>query len=494
VPEIDIDYAAPPTIWRFMESDAPVRALIGPFGSGKSSACVVELFRRAVQQARGPDGLRRTRFTVVRNTYPELRDTTRKTFEEWIPAELGVWRERDFAFDIEFNDVRSEILFRALDRPDDIKKLMSLELTGAWINEAREVPRAVFEVLEGRVGRYPSVARGGCTWSGVFCDSNPWARNHWGYMLFSQGKVIGSDGKAIMIPESARAKYALFEQPGGRSPEAENVEHLPAGYYDRLAIGKDSDWITSYVDGGYPEASEGSIWGAAIAELEERGGLAEFTHETDGVFTVWDLGISDSTAIWFFRYGPGRVPHVVDYYEEHGQALSHYFDVLDSRGYRYEKHFIPHDARARTLVTGSTVEEQLVEHWGRRAVAIVPGLSLLDGVQAGRWLLEQEGLRIHPRCEAGIEALRAYHYRWDDDAKVYSRQPEHDWSSHAADAWRYLAIVVRPVERLTRPKPTVDPHDGSALRLRARSTRPIEVMRPTLDDLFRDQERQRRRI
>jgi hypothetical protein len=476
--DLDVAYAAPLTIGRFLGSDAPVRALLGPFGSGKSSGCVMELFRRASQQAPGPDGKRRTRFAVIRNTYPQLRDTTRKTFEQWVPSELGTWHEQAFRFDLSYRDVKCEVLFRALDRPADIKNLLSLELTGAWINEAREIPRAVFDVLQARVGRYPSRAQGGCTWAGVWLDSNPWAKNHWGYKLFSTTRPAG---------------HELFRQPSGRAIDAENVENLPAGYYARIMAGKDSDWVKSYVDGDYPDADEGSIWGAQIEALSERGGLAAFDHPLDGVFTSWDLGITDATAIWFWRLGAGRLPEVIDYYEEHGQPLSHYVDVLNGKGYEYVKHWIPHDARAHTLVTGASVQEALGQAFGRSFVAITPGLSLLDGIQAGRWLLEQP-IRIHPRCEQGIECLRSYHYWWDDDAKVYSRQPEHDFASHGADAWRYLAVVCRETERLTRPKPLVDPHEGSNLRLKAGPQKRIVLERPTLDQLLKDRERERRRI
>jgi hypothetical protein len=160
-------YEAPATIRQFMASDAFVRLLAGPIGSGKSSGCIAELISRACHQAPGRDGIRRTRWAIIRNTYPELRDTTRKTFEQWVDGRLGQWREQEFSFTMRFQDVEAEILFRALDRPEDIKKLLSLELTGAWINEAREVPKAVFDSLTGRVGRFPAKMDGGATWSGI---------------------------------------------------------------------------------------------------------------------------------------------------------------------------------------------------------------------------------------------------------------------------------------------------------------------------------------
>ena len=96
-----IDYRPPPTVRRFMRSSAFVRACVGPLGSGKSSGCVMEILRRATQQAPSPDGVRHTRFAVIRNTQPQLKDTTRKTFEQWIPPDIGRWHEQEFTFEID---------------------------------------------------------------------------------------------------------------------------------------------------------------------------------------------------------------------------------------------------------------------------------------------------------------------------------------------------------------------------------------------------------
>jgi hypothetical protein len=457
----NVRYDAPPTVSRFLDSDAFVRCVVGPVGSGKSSGCVMEIVRRAMEQQPGPDGIRRTRFAVIRNTYGQLRDTTRKTFEQWVPDALGKWHEQSFTFEMRFGDVHCEVLFRALDRPEDVKKLLSLELTGAYINEAREVPKSVLDVLQTRVGRFPSKIQGGATWFGVWMDTNPWHTGHWGYRLFSESKPDG---------------FALFEQPGGREPHAENVENLPAGYYDRLCQGKDSEWVEEYVDSQYPRADRGSVYGHLFASLKDRGGVAAFEHPNDGVFTSWDLGISDSTAIWFWRLGQGL--DVVDHYEAHGEPLSHFMNVVDARGYQYVKHWLPHDARARSLQTGVSVLDQALQRWPGK-VAIAPGLDLVDGISATRWMLEQPTTRFHTRCSSitgpsdidGLEALRAYRYEYDEERKVYKKTPLHDWSSHTSDAARYMSLVVRHSELMVRPDEKPKAHN-------------FEPTRKTLDDVF----------
>jgi hypothetical protein len=128
-------------------------------------------------------------------------------------------------------------------------------------------------------------------------------------------------------------------------------------------------------------------------------------------------------------------------------------DEVDSRPWRCLAHFLPHDARAKTLVTGSSVLEEAVGRWGQSRVRITPSLSLADGIQAGRWLLQQPSTRFHSRTLEGLEALRAYHFEWDEDSKAYSRKPAHDWSSHSADAFRYVAVARRMAEGLTPKAP-----------------------------------------
>lgn len=239
---IVIAYNAPPVISAFLQSDARIRQLMGPFGSGKSTGCVIEILLRGMAQAPGPDGIRRTRWAAVRNTYPELRDTTKRTFEDWVPQEMRVWSAEENTYIVAFNDVYIEVLFRALDRPEDVKKLLSLELTGAWVNESREVPRAIVDGLDGRVGRFPSVRNGGCTWRGVIMDTNPPDDDHWIYRLFEE---------QVLNDIKVAAKYKIFKQPSGMSAEAENREHLDPGYYENLLIGKDPQWVEAFVHGRY---------------------------------------------------------------------------------------------------------------------------------------------------------------------------------------------------------------------------------------------------
>ncbi len=234
---------AGPVVQSFMESEAFVRGIMGPIGSGKSTACVTEILKRAACQKKGPDGKRHTRWCIIRNSYPELKSTTIKTWAEWCPLEHGKTNfDSPIVHHIKTSELDMEVLFLALDREEDVRKLLSLELTGAWINEAREVPKAIVDALTGRVGRYPSMNMGGASWSGIMMDTNPPDNESWWYK-FSEHEV----------PEG----WEFYRQPGGRDPNAENIKNLPKDYYKKLIPGKDADWVKVYVDGDYGFLTEG---------------------------------------------------------------------------------------------------------------------------------------------------------------------------------------------------------------------------------------------
>ena len=213
-------------------------------------------------------------------------------------------------------------------------------------------------------------------------------------------------------------------------------------------------------------ANVGSVYGELVEALDKGGAIVEFgDYDRARSFTTWDLGgagaSGDATCFWLWSVR-GDACDLVDYYEHHGKPLSHYLDEVELRerahGLKCVRHWFPHDARAKSLVTGASVLEQVGGRWGPDRIGIYPEVSFLDGVQAARWLL-QRSVRIHPRCGEGLEALKSYHYGWNDDRKVFSSTPVHDWSSHAADAFRGVACVVRFAERVTRPaeKATIPP-------------------------------------
>ena len=270
------NYKPSPTLNKFHLDNSFVRGVMGPLGSGKSVGCAIEILKRACQQEPDSDGIRRTRCAVTRNTDRQLRDTTFKTLIDWMPlGQAGHFVDKTFTYFIgcdknyrpgliqlpDGTAVVCEILFRALDRPDQVRNLLSMELTFAWMNEFREMPFDVFRALTGRVGRFPSK---NCTWAGIWMDSNPpGVESRW-YSYFEEY----NEDYALKLEEEFNMKMdrpILFKQPSGLAPDAENIMNLKDGrgyYLKMLADGRDEAWTNVHVHGKYGFVADGrSVYG-----------------------------------------------------------------------------------------------------------------------------------------------------------------------------------------------------------------------------------------
>jgi len=233
---MQLHYKAPSIVGEFLRSNAETRVIMGPQGSGKSSGSCIETFRRSVAEAPDAEGIRRSKWVVVRNTMPMLRDTTIPTFLDWFPhGTLGVWRQTDKEYHFKFNDVESVVLFRALDDRDDVAKLLSAEYTGCYFNEFREIDPVIYEAMTKRIGRYPSLKNGpGPSWWGIWADTNPPQVGSWLHK---------------MMEKEIENTWDVFKQPSGRSPLAENIAHLRKGYYD--VAGLSPEYVRVMIDGEY---------------------------------------------------------------------------------------------------------------------------------------------------------------------------------------------------------------------------------------------------
>ena len=196
----------------------------------------------------------------------------------------------------------------------------------------------------------------------------------------------------------------------------------------------------------------GAYYGSDIARAEREGRVGMFPLDPLlPVHTAWDLGIGDSTAIWLWQAAPDGL-RVIGHIEDHGKALPHYVGELSALGYRYGLDFVPHDAKARELGTGRTRVETLIG-LGRKP-QLVPAHTVEDGINALRVMFP----RIRFDAEAtkhGLEALRQYRTDFDEKTKAFKNTPRHDWTSHSADAARYMAIAYR--DMVAPPKPIKKP-------------------------------------
>jgi len=246
---LDISYTPPLTGESFMNSDKKMRVLMGPVGSGKSVTCSFEIIRRASMQKPDATGKRRTRAAVVRETARQLQDTVIKTFLDWFPPGVcGRYMRTTKTYFFEVGDVECEIMFRALDDADDVANLNSLELSFAWFNECRDIHPDIVDAMSKRIGRFPSSKDGGPTWYGMWGDTNPPTMDTWWYYQMEQ--IDPKDG----VGHNDNG-WDVFKQPSGRSAFAENVEHLPDGYYDTQ--GRSEEYIRVFIDGDYGLSSAG---------------------------------------------------------------------------------------------------------------------------------------------------------------------------------------------------------------------------------------------
>ncbi len=242
------NWADVPVLRDMFYSNKRHQFVIGPFGSGKSSAMVAKTLKYASEQYPSPDGIRRTRCAIIRNSYPQLKDTTIRTVKFWLPeGRFGdgenLWKEVEHNYYIRtFPGIELELMFRALDRPDHVANLLSMELTFAWLNEFREIAKDIYEAIDGRIGRYPSKQEGGCKWYGILGDSNPPSNKSYWFNLFEKNK-----------PDNMK----VWKQPSGLSSKAENINNLPKNYYINLAKGKDQLFVDVYIHGKYGYIREG---------------------------------------------------------------------------------------------------------------------------------------------------------------------------------------------------------------------------------------------
>ena len=244
---------------------------------------------------------------------------------------------------------------------------------------------------------------------------------------------------------------------------AEELREYIATYGEDLGIAMyEQEYMCSF-----NAAVPGAYYGAEIAKMERDGRIGVYPHHPGyPVYTAWDLGFSDDTAIWFFQVIGERV-RIIDYYYASGVGIAHYAGQLIGReveltisthrvaaekgaeipsaahrkAYRYQLHYLPPDAKARRVESsGKSMQDQLGAVVGIGSTRVLRQESLETGIQAVRAMLPNTDID-HERCEEGIEAVRQYRRKWDEDRQTFSKLPEHDWTSHPADALRYLAMA-----------------------------------------------------
>ena len=435
----EVVYRPSKTCKEFHKSDAFVRLIIGPIGSGKSVASCWEIFRKAIKQEPFR-GVRRSRWVIVRNTYRELIDTTINTYNDWF-SDIGYWRKMDMKHVVEMDledgtRAEYEVLFRALDKPDDIKKLLSLELTGGFLNEAREIPKQVLDMLVGRVGRYPSKMQGGASWWGVILDTNPPDSDHWIVTLFEEN-----------LPED----YAVFHQPSGLAKDAENVHNLPNRYYERMSLGKDPEWIKVYVHGQYGFVTDGI---PVMPEFHQHVHVAKERLEFDSRYsdnTLYigvDFGRTPAAA---FGQEIGGQMQVIDELVTFGIGATAFSKLLKER-------IKGHYPGANIIATGDPAGDNPGEQIDETCIEILQNAGIpIDAAYTNNFTIRRESVSIpltslnmqgepnlivSPNCTNLIKGMNGgYKYkRMQVSGEKYMNKPDKNKYSHICEAVQYMML------------------------------------------------------
>lgn len=206
--------------------------------------------------------------------------------------------------------------------------------------------------------------------------------------------------------------------------------------------GMPEDMIQQEYFCNFSRGQEGSYYGRQMEDLRKKGRICNVEPDPAvPVRTYWDLGIGDSTAIWFAQFVAKEI-HLINYYENSGEGLAHYSRIVDEyrreTGCVYDLHMAPHDIQARELTTGKTRLET-----ARRlglSFRVAPKLSLESGIESVRMLLSRCWFD-EKRCDHGIKCLENYRKEYNEKFRVYGDKPKHDYSSHGADAFRALAVT-----------------------------------------------------
>ncbi len=424
MPTVDLGYRPRDQFIPFHERRERWACLVAHRRAGKTVACVADLIDAALRCDKPSP-----RFAYIAPLFVQAKDVAWgyvKRMTRDIPG--TAFNEAELRVDLPGD--RRIRLYGA----DNYDRLRGIYLDGVILDEYADMPPAAW----GAVIRPALADRQG--WA-VFIGT-PKGRNAF-WDVYERSKA-DSDWYSAVLRASETGLLAQSEL------DAARAEMTPEQYQGEFECSFDA-------------AILGSFYGKELADLDKQGRIADVPYDPAvSVYTAWDLGIGDATAIWFFQV-VGPELHVIDHYEAHGHGLQHYAAVLQSKPYKYAKHYVPHDAMARDLGTGRTRVETLKELTGAFPNVLRQN-DVMDGINALRVSMPRSRWDA-VRCREGIEALRQYRTEYDEKLKTFKDRPRHDWTSHTADAARYMAMAWRELRAdPVAPKPVYDfiaKQDGS---------------------------------
>ena len=458
-----INYEPSPTGLSFhQDTDSFVRLILGPVGGGKTTMCCLEMFFAALRQEPDENGVRKMRWLVIRQSYPELKSTVIQTFEAWfgdmcrtvydVPIRSNIKRPLPDGTTLDL-----QVWFIAMEDASSMKKLRSLEVTGAYISEASELSESVLMMLRTRVGRYPkkNEATGyGPTWRGIIMESNPPPVKSWMYRLFEtdrpeRHRLYKQPPALLYDAEESEAAGKDIYHP---NPDAENVKYLDGGYdyYYRQIDGATREFVNVYVLGQYGTSFDGKpVFPQFSPHLHVARDPLEVVRSSP-VIAGMDFGLQP--AVVFTQMTPSGEVHVVD-------ELAPQDVILDEM---LEEHILP-KVQAKffgmsLMVIGDpaglsrSAQSKLSSFETLRTYGIAARPAPTNDIQprveaVAHFLKRTSGLLINPSCEDLITAMSGgYRYakrRSTSFESEYHDRPEKNKHSHIVDALQYAMLYHR---------------------------------------------------
>lgn len=438
----ELQYEPSPSVAGFLIDDAFIPLIVGPVGSTKTTAGIMKVAYHASRMAAGKDGIRRSRAVWVRNTREQLRDTSIPDVLGWFPdPEFGTYLKTEYKFTLRFDDVVCEVLFRGLDDSDDVKRLLSLQVSFGIIEEFREINPEIFKMLQGRLGRYPSKRDNGV---GCVTDTGENNAHLWG---MSNPPDMDTFWERFLSEPPPNA--SVYIQPSGLSPDADWLEFLPDGYYDNLAVGKAQEWIDIYIHSKFGASLAGRPVHTSFnpAFHVAAGPLTPIRSNAHPIVIGFDFGLNPTATIGQFD-ARGRLL-VFDCLTSDGMGLLQFINLklkpLLAAKYAGQSIIIVGDpAGAQRAQTDEKSCFDILRANGfavrpASTNSIVARVAAVDGF-LGRQVDGGPALLIDPAAKVIIDALRGgYRYKTKKSGE-HELTPEKNAHSHPADSCQYLCL------------------------------------------------------
>ena len=299
----------------------------------------------------------------------------------------------------------------------------------------------------------------GLGFSGVFMDEyGDFRPSVWGNVI--RPTLSDKQGWAVFAgtPKGKNQFWQIYDQASKSEGEwfclkltASESGLLPATELSAARAQISEDQYLQEYECSFEAAILGAYYGVDLRLAEDEGRVTNVPYDPHlPVHTAWDLGYRDDTAIWWYQVVRNEI-HLIDFYAISGANIGEIAKIIKEKPYKYGKHNLPHDARAKTLAAqGKSVIEQLAEYLGINNMTIVPDIGVQDGIQAVRQCLPMCWFD-KTKCSDGLEALRQYQREYDEDKKAFRSSPRHDWTSHPSDAFRMMAVAWRLEPKVKAP-------------------------------------------